>query len=299
MDKKVFSRPNVLRDGHLDLDLLSRLSAPPPIYEPGEPLFWTDPHISSEMLKAHLDPNTDAASRRPETILKTVKWLSQYLRLPPGAKVIDLGCGPGLYCTHFHREGWKVKGMDFSERSIAYAREQAAIHGQDIEYVQQDYLTWDESLEYDAAFLIYCDLGALKDPDRDILLQNVFRALKPGGRFVFDVETPAHFTTTVGKGENSSWRASPKGFWKPEPYLLLSNTFYYPEKQTYLDQYVVVVESGETFVYRVLHHAYTRETIVPVLERAGFRVEDVWGDLTGSPHSEDSHTLAVVARKPR
>jgi 2-polyprenyl-3-methyl-5-hydroxy-6-metoxy-1,4-benzoquinol methylase len=86
------------------------------------------------MLKAHLDPNTDAASRRPEIIVKSVKWLSQYLRLSPGSEVIDLGCGPGLYCAHFHREGWKVTGLDFSERSIAYAREQAAKCGQDIEY---------------------------------------------------------------------------------------------------------------------------------------------------------------------
>ena len=90
----------------------------------------------------------------------------------------------------------------------------------------------------------------------------------------------------------------PKGFWKPEPHLLLSNTFYYPDKESYLDQYVVVVESGETLIYRVLHHAHTRETIVPVLERAGFIVDDVWGDLTGSPYSEDGHTVAVMAGKP-
>lgn len=292
------SRPNLIENGRLNLDLLTRLSAAPPVYEPGEPLFWNDPHISSEMLKAHLDPNTDAASRRPETIVKTVKWLSQYLSLLPGAEVIDLGCGPGLYCARFHDEGWKVTGMDFSERSIAYAREQAEKRIQDIEYVQRDYTTWDESGKYDAAFLIYCDLGALKDPERDVFLQNVFRALKPGGRFVFDLETPACFGTTVGKGQDSSWRARPKGFWKPEPHLLLSNSFYYPAKQTYLDQYVVVVESGEAFVYRVLHHVYTEETIVPVLEHAGFAVDDVWGDLSGSSYSEDSHTMAVVARKP-
>lgn len=298
MDKPAYSRPNVLRDGRLDLELLSRLSTAPPVYEPGEPLFWTDPHISSGMLEAHLDPNTDAASRRPETILKTVKWLSQYLRLPPGARVIDLGCGPGLYCTHFRGEGWKVTGLDFSERSIAYAREQAAKCGRDIEYVQLSYLDWDESDKYDAAFIIYCDLGALKDPDRDVFLQNVFRALKPGGRFVFDVETPAHFADSVGGGQNSYWGATPRGFWKPEPHLLLSKTFYYPDKDTYLDQHIVVVESGEAFIYRVLHHAYTRQTIVPVLERAGFIVDDVWGDLTGSPYSEDGHTLAVAARKP-
>ncbi len=65
-----------------------------------------------------------------------------------------------------------------------------------------------------------------------------------------------------------------------------------------MDQHVVVVESGETYIYRVLHHAYTRDTIVPVLERAGFVVDDVWGDLTGKPYKEDGNLLAVAARKP-
>ena len=39
----------------------------PSHYEPGEPL-WTHPHIAAEMLKAHLDPTTDAASYAPQTI---------------------------------------------------------------------------------------------------------------------------------------------------------------------------------------------------------------------------------------
>ncbi len=37
--------------------------------------------------------------------------------------------------------------------------------------------------------LIFCDLGALTDKQRDILMGKIYSALKPGGIFVFDVFT--------------------------------------------------------------------------------------------------------------
>ena len=41
---------------------LMPLQKKPALFTPGEPLFWDDPHISSQMLKVHLDAGTDAAS---------------------------------------------------------------------------------------------------------------------------------------------------------------------------------------------------------------------------------------------
>ena len=39
----------------LDLDLLLSLQEKPAPFTPGEPLFWDDPHISAQMLQAHLE----------------------------------------------------------------------------------------------------------------------------------------------------------------------------------------------------------------------------------------------------
>ena len=51
-----------------------KLQKPPALFTAGEPLFWDDLHISTQMLQAHLDPATDRASRRPETIAASVGW---------------------------------------------------------------------------------------------------------------------------------------------------------------------------------------------------------------------------------
>ena len=52
---------------NLLLAQLIELQEKPAPFTPGEPLFWDDPHISTHMLAAHLDPDFEAASRRPET----------------------------------------------------------------------------------------------------------------------------------------------------------------------------------------------------------------------------------------
>jgi SAM-dependent methyltransferase len=99
---------------HLNLDLLQALQEKPEPFTPGEKLFWDDPHISKGMLATHLDPTIDLASRRPETIDRTVAWIVETLDLGPGDSVLDLGCGPGLYTQRFAQWGLRVSGMDYS-----------------------------------------------------------------------------------------------------------------------------------------------------------------------------------------
>ncbi len=79
------------------LDNLLKINTKPLLFEPGEAKFWDDPHISKSMLEAHLNPNHDASSRKPDAIDKTVKHLFESKVLKAGMKVLDLGCGPGLY----------------------------------------------------------------------------------------------------------------------------------------------------------------------------------------------------------
>ena len=83
---------------------------------------WTDAHISKQLLDLHINPDTDTASRNEKSIEKTTAWI---LEQTAGNRVLDLGCGPGLYAERLAQAGMGVTGMDFSENSIAYARQSA------------------------------------------------------------------------------------------------------------------------------------------------------------------------------
>lgn len=267
----------------------------PALFTRGEKDFWTDAYISTEMLKVHLNPDTDAASRKPETIERTVNWLISRLRLPLLSEVVDLGCGPGLYTERLARRGLRITGVDQSANSIGYARRHAQEEGLEIEYCLQNYLEMDFKNRFDAALLIYYDFGPLSDVDRDTLLARTWLALKPGGYFIFDVLTP---TNRPAELPAPNWSLSPEGgFWSPGAYLELNQTFRYPEAQVFLDQTTVIEEDGRAVVYRAWEHCYRPETIRPVLERAGFLIEEITADLNGTPYTEESISMGIIARK--
>ena len=149
---------------------LIELQHKPAPFTRGEPLFWDDPHISAQMLDAHLNPDIDAASRRPETIDRSVKWLIETLGLKDGAPILDLGCGPGLYASRFARAGLQVTGVDYSQRSIDYATNYATKNKLNITYRYQNYLELNDENQYDAALLIYGDFCPLNPEQRTTLL---------------------------------------------------------------------------------------------------------------------------------
>ena len=276
----------------VDLSRIRQYQEKPQPFAEGESMFWTDPHIAKQMLSAHLDPNMDAASRRPETIERTTQWIAASVGLPPGGAVLDLGCGPGLYAERLARAGFAVTGVDFSQNSIDYAVKHAREQQLPIQYRCQSYLDLDEPARYDAVLLIYGDYCPLSPELRAKLLANVRAALKPGGRFILDVTTPLLHQKY---GLKNGWYAVGSGFWKPGPHLVLEQGFAYPG-DLFLDQYIVIEDDGKISVYRNWFQDYTPETIRAELEAGGFAVESLWGDLTGTPLMPESEWIGVVAR---
>ena len=275
------------------IDLLKKLQKPEPFAKSKAP-FWDDPYISGQMLKAHLDPDRDLASRKHATIDKSVEWIVKELNLQKGNRILDLGCGPGLYCTRFAEKGLIVTGIDYSKRSIQYAKEYAASNKMEIEYIYKDYLSIDYNNVFDLVTLIYCDFGVLSDRDRDSLLCKVHESMKPGGYFLFDVCTPKYHDSVK---EERTWKYEEKGFWRPIPYLLLTEKTKYPKQSVLLTQYIVFDSNSDFDIYRIWDHAYTKDSISKALSDAGFNEMQFYGDITGREYSDNSESMSIIARK--
>lgn len=269
------------------LDTLALSRARPALHAPGSHPLWTDPYLSLGMLRAHLDAEHDAASRRPGTIDASVAWLSN--RLPPGARVLDLGCGPGLYTERLATGGFDVTGVDFSVRSIEHARSQ----GSAVRYLLGDYREIDLAERFDAVLLIYLDLGTFSPSDARRILARVRRWLAPNGVFIFDVATPGH---RQGSELRRDWGVETSGFWADQPHAWLRRTLRYGEL-TYLDEHFVVT-ADEVRVYRVWERCFTEATIRAELAESGFAVRSVHGDLAGAPYAADTSTVIGVVASP-
>ena len=266
----------------------------PALFEPGDPHMWDDPYIAKQMLKAHLSHETDAASRRSIIIDQTIQfWLMSGL-IRRGARILDLGCGPGLYAQRLARAGCQVVGVDLSDSSLDYARSQAESEHLDIDYRKMNFLDLEEEAQFDVVLQVYGELNTFSDGLRDQLLSRIHRSLKPGGLFIFDVSTRQ---LRQKSGLRRHWYVEDQGFWRPGPCLVLEDGFDYPDNQVWLDQYIVVDDQA-ICVYRNWYHDYSLESISDVLLAAGFSLSGVWNDLTGSIYTPDGDWIAIAAEKP-
>ena len=247
----------------------------PQIYAEGNAVMWTDDHISKQLLNIHLNPDIDLASRRKASIESTVDWILNSVNQEK-MNILDLGCGPGLYAEVMAKRGHKVTGVDFSKNSIEYARNEAIKKNLDIEYINQNYLELCEENKYDLAMMIFTDFGVLTLVARKTLLQNTYRALKPKGIFIFDVLSDKDIELKVAE---KSWEMEECGFWKDRPYLVLSDSYYYPMDKVILYQHIVIDNSDNFNVYRFWTHFFTYDDLKKMLVQENFEKVECYDDV--------------------
>ena len=96
----------------------------------------------------------------------------------PGERVLDLGCGDGALTARLLGRGCRVLGVDGSPEQVAAARRR----GLDARVADGERLDFDA--EFDAVFS-NAALHWMKRPDA--VIDGVWRALRPGGRFVAEL----------------------------------------------------------------------------------------------------------------
>lgn len=265
----------------------------PPVYTKTETEFWNDDHISASMLKAHLDPEFDGASRKLDFIKKSVGWIKELVPPSDYPLLLDLGCGPGIYAEGFTQMGYQVTGIDFSKRSIDYAVQSALSKKLDILYLYQNYLEMDLKKRFDFSAMIYCDYGALPTTDRKTILGKIYQHLKPGGKLLLDVFSMTKYNNYQ---ESQTWEVcSNGGFWREDEYMALNGYYKYPEHVT-LDL-ISIISKDEITPYYLWNTYFTKEALTHEAEDSGFKACGVFGDVAGSIYHTESDTIAILLER--
>ncbi|MEM9565051.1 MAG: class I SAM-dependent methyltransferase [Actinomycetota bacterium] len=271
---------------------LERLSArPAPFSVSTAEDLWTDPHISERMLELHLDGDVAMASPTAEFIDRALRWITDVTSLGQASRLLDLGCGPGLYANRLARTGADVVGVDFSQRSIRHAEGTADPRARPA-YLLGNYLEVDVPGHFDVVLLAMYDYCAIGPRQRRQLLTRIRSWLRPGGSFVFDVYGVRALAERV---EGVTYAPDlMEGFWSPERYHGFLRTFVYDEQRVALDRYVIVEATQRRTIDNWLQY-FDEPAITEELDSAGFDVVQVVGDLTGAAIEPEPWELCVVA----
>ena len=275
------------------LDIIQREPNPAPWSE-GDNIPWHEPGFSERMLKEHLSQEHHAASRRFEKIDAHVAWIhKETLHNQPG-KILDLGCGPGLYASRLARLGHQVTGIDYSPASITYAQTTAEKENLACTYIHSDLRKADFGYGYDAAMLIYGEFNIFRPQDIRQILRKAHAALKPEGILILEPHT-FEIVQTMGQGA-STWYSSRSGLFSPKPHLVLEEHFWDSDYRTTTTRiFVLDANSGNMTRYAQTFQAYTQTNYQDVLVECGFGEIEFFPSLTGLIDPEQEQLIAITA----
>jgi len=201
-------------------------------------------------------------------------------RLPPGAKVLDLCCGSGQLDQTLTEMGFKVTGIDGSEKLLEYARRNAL----QAEFIHDDARYFSLPQAFDGAISIFDSLNHIMTLDElGMVFANVLEALVPGGPFLFDLNMEDAYIT--------QWRDS-NSLVQGDHALIMRFNYNQEARAGKADITMFrLIEGAWQRGDASLHQrAYSQEEVISVLARCGF------ADISAQDVAKDLGVEGVVGR---
>ena len=274
------------------IDLTRRDMNPQPWAE-GEKIPWNDLDFSNRMLKEHLSQKHDAASRRIPTIKRHVDWIHNFVLDGKPSRILDLGCGPGLYSARLSALGHVCHGIDFGPASIEYAVKHAP---ENCSYTLGDIRTTDFGSGYDLVMFIFGEFNVFKPDDARLILSKAYAALEPGGKILLEPHT---FDAVYELGNQpATWYSAENELFAEKPHLCLMESFWDEEQSVAIERYIIVdAASGDVTRYSSSTQAYAEEGFREMLQKAGFLKVELYQSLSGKVNPTQRELFVLVAHK--
>jgi 2-polyprenyl-3-methyl-5-hydroxy-6-metoxy-1,4-benzoquinol methylase len=219
--------------------------------------------------------------------LAEVDFLLDELKLPPGSRILDIGCGTGRHSVELAKRGFKVTGVDISPQMLAEAEKAAAQAGVKINWINRDAAVFKSKEKFDAAICL-CEgafglLGAGDDPiEHDLsILRNIHSSLKPKARLIM--------TLLNGLFKIRHYDPKAAGDIQIDPTTLI---------ETFTLEYDT--PEGKKNI-RLKERGYVPTELALLFRLAGFGLDQIWGGTAGNwghrPVKIDEMEIMAVAHK--
>jgi len=216
-----------------------------------------------------------------------VSALVRYLGLETPMHILDLACGFGRHTNRLAALGHYMTGIDLMPRFLQIAREDADSRGVQVHYHQGDMRNIDFEEEFDRVILGFTAFGYFEDDENLLVLKNIARALKPGGRMIFDTIA----RDTVLKRLISHYVTEKEGN------LMIDRVSFDVLTGRQHNNRIVIrdgVRKDKPFSIRL----YNVNELLVLLKNAGLELAKLYGGWDDQPFTSESFRIIVLAGKP-
>lgn len=223
----------------------------------------------------------------PESVTREeAQFCLDVLELQPGDKLLDGPCGYGRHLELFSSLFAGVVGLDLSPDCLRRAREQLPA----VSLIRGDLRGLPfRSRTFDAALNLFNSFGYFSNADNQVLLEEYARVLKPGGQFILDVANRTPLLEIIAE--------TPQTRQEKED-LTVVEDWHFNAGEGRMENHTLVELGGRRLERNYSLRIYGQEELEMLVERAGFCVEDWFGDFDEEPYDPvDSCRMILWARK--
>ena len=205
----------------------------------------------------------------------------------------DLACGTGAVALRLAQRGLQVTAVDMSWEMLTVAQQKAAEAGVYPQFACQKLQELHLPRGVDLAVCALDSMDYILDPnDCQKAIERVYKALNPGGCFIFDVNTPEKLRAMDGQVFLDE---------DDDVYCVWRGEF---DEETNICSYGMDLfqRRGETWYRSFEEHreyAYSAEQLVSYLRSAGFTSIAVYGDRKFVSPEAGEQRIYLKARKGR
>lgn len=205
--------------------------------------------------------------------------------------VLEMGCGTGNFTELLCREGYNITAFDLSEDMLSIAYNKLDSY-RNIQLLNQDMMEFNINKEFDMIISVCDSINYITDYTQLInTFDNVYSHLKPGGVFIFDVNSYYKLKNIIGNNTFVEDREEVFYVWENE-YDDMNNTC-----EFYITFFVKERGLYKRFDELHVEKAYTSSELVNGLRKSGFSIIDAFNGYSCEPINNETERLTYIAIK--
>jgi 2-polyprenyl-3-methyl-5-hydroxy-6-metoxy-1,4-benzoquinol methylase len=222
-----------------------------------------------------------------KTTIAQIKFITEKLKLRSGTHFLDCACGIGRIALPLARKKIKVTASDFAKPYVDELALNAKEQRLKIETICRDMRKINFIRLFESAAIVGGSFGYFeKESDNQLVIKNIYRALKPGGRFLLSV---VNRDWLLANFQDKMWQDC------GDTFVLMERTFEYKTSRVLATW--TFLRDGRKVSHHSVVRCYTLQEILEMFAAAGFADIQSFGSLKSDVVSSKSREIWLVGTR--
>jgi ubiquinone/menaquinone biosynthesis C-methylase UbiE len=230
---------------------------------------------SEEYLKVYRHRDQKEANELVELVIKNID-------VSKVKNVLDMAAGSGRHAIIFTEKGFNVTAVDLSENLLSIGKKHAENENVKIDFVHSDIRQFNPNIKYNLILNLFTSIGYFeKDEENYFILRKAYKLLEKNGYFILDYFNKNFVENNLVPSTVDEFDGS----------VITQNRFIEGER---IIKEITIDNAGKINKYFESVRMFSKDELINMLQKLGFRIIKIFGDFMGNSFELDSSPRIII-----